>query len=113
MRKISSFIVIFCLLGLTGISTAQEPAATPAAPAIKSVEVTPATSDITVGQKVKFNLVAKDAAGNVVPATAAAWFAAPFDLAGADESGTVSFLLRARCWWAQSLTGSPASQGSR
>jgi plastocyanin len=91
MRKFMSVVVIFCLLGLTGILTAQEPAATPAAPAFKSVEVTPATSDITVGQKVKFNLVAKDAAGNVVNATASTWFAAPFDLAGADESGTVSF----------------------
>jgi hypothetical protein len=51
----------------------------------------PATEDISVGQKVKFRAVVKDADGTVHDAPATAWFAAPFDLAAVDESGTVSF----------------------
>lgn len=60
-------------------------------PVAKTVEVTSATQDIAVGQKVKFNVVGKDANGNVVSVTPSTWFAAPFDLAGVDENGTVSF----------------------
>jgi plastocyanin len=71
------------------VSTAQEPAKP--APAAKTFEIMPAKPEITVGQKVKFTVSAKDAAGNVVKATPSTWFAAPFDLAGADESGTISF----------------------
>ena len=69
----------------TTTSTAQDPNST------RVAELTPATSDISVGQKVKFNATVKDAAGNKSSAPATAWFAAPFDLAGVDESGTVSF----------------------
>lgn len=57
----------------------------------KTIELTPATQDISVGQKVKFNVVGKDATGKVVSLGPTTWFAAPFDLAGVDESGTVSF----------------------
>ena len=60
----------------TAISTAQQSAA------VKTAELTPATTDISVGQKVKFAATAKDAAGNKTLAPATAWFAAPFDLAG-------------------------------
>jgi plastocyanin len=66
-------------------STAQEPASA------KVFEIAPATQEIFVGQKVKFEATVKDAAGNKTSAPASAWFAAPFDLAGVDESGTVSF----------------------
>ena len=51
----------------------------------------PATQDITVGQKVKFSAIVKDANGNKKEMPATAWFAAPFDLAGADQDGVVSF----------------------
>src|ERR1700756_3865123 len=67
----------------------QKPAATSVAPA--SVEITPKTLDAQVGQKVKFSAAAKDAAGNAIDAKPSVWFAAPFDLAGADESGEVTF----------------------
>jgi plastocyanin len=67
----------------------QEPASTSVAPA--SVEITPKTLDVQVGQKVKFGAAAKDAAGNPIEAKPSVWFAAPFDLAGADESGEVTF----------------------
>src|SRR4051812_33185293 len=68
---------------------AQESASTSVAPAI--VEITPKTLGVHVGQKVKFSATAKDAAGNAIDAKPSVWFAAPFDLAGADESGEVTF----------------------
>src|SRR5579863_8413769 len=67
----------------------QEAPSTSVAPA--SVEITPKTLDVQVGQKVKFAAAAKDAAGNTIDAKPSVWFAAPFDLAGADESGEVTF----------------------
>jgi hypothetical protein len=88
MRRFRSLIVIVGLAGLVpaaAVSNAQEPASA------KVFELTPATQEISVGQKVKFTAVGKDAAGNKTSAPASAWFAAPFDLAGVDESGTVSF----------------------
>jgi uncharacterized protein YjdB len=67
----------------------QEAATTSVAPA--SVEITPATIDAHVGEKIKFAAVAKDAAGNKMDEKPSAWFAAPFDVAGADDSGEVTF----------------------
>jgi uncharacterized protein YjdB len=68
---------------------AQEAPTTSVAPA--SVEITPNPLDVHVGEKVKFSAAAKDAAGNAIDAKPSVWFAAPFDLAGADESGEVTF----------------------
>ncbi len=68
---------------------AQETPTTSVAPA--SVEITPNPLDVHVGEKVKFSALAKDAAGNTIDAKPSVWFAAPFDLAGADESGEVTF----------------------
>src|SRR5580658_3670974 len=56
-----------------------------------SVEITPGTLDVHVGEKVKFSAAAKDAAGNAIDEKPSVWFAAPFDLAGADDSGEVTF----------------------
>ncbi len=67
----------------------QEPSSTSVAPA--SVEITPDTIDAHVGEKIKFSATAKDAAGNTIDEKPSVWFAAPFDLAGADESGEVTF----------------------
>ncbi len=93
MRTYRSLLAVLCFALLvalaSAISTAQEPASTPST--TKPVELTPATEDISVGQKVKFTAVVKDASGNKTNVPASAWFAAPFDLAGVDESGTVSF----------------------
>src|SRR6185437_4326890 len=83
LLAILSFTLLITLA--TAISTAQEPAST------KTAVLTPATPDISVGQKVKFTAELQDAAGNKTAARATAWFAAPFDLAAVDESGTVSF----------------------
>jgi hypothetical protein len=67
----------------------QDQASTSVAPA--SVEVTPKSLDAHVGEKIKFSATAKDAAGNPIDAKVSVWFAAPFDLAGADDSGEVTF----------------------
>jgi len=86
-------LVILSLAGLVPMavhSAAQEPASAPAT-SVKTVEITPAKPDVSVGQKVKFTAVAKDEAGKVVNVTASTWFALPFDLAGADAAGNVSF----------------------
>ena len=55
------------------------------------MEITPKTLDAHVGEKIKFSASAKDAAGNPIDEKPSVWFAAPFDLAGADESGEVTF----------------------
>jgi len=88
--------VVFALVTMMGVGMAQDAAskpqeatATSVAPA--SVEITPKTIDAQVGQKVKFSATAKDASGNPIDAKVSVWFAAPFDLAGADESGEVTF----------------------
>jgi hypothetical protein len=93
MRTFRSLLAVLCVALLvamaTAISTAQEQTSAPTS--TKLAELTPATDDISVGQKVKFTAVVKDASGNKTNAPASAWFAAPFDLAAVDESGTVSF----------------------
>jgi uncharacterized protein YjdB len=71
-------------------SKPQEQAATTSvAPA--TVEITPKTLDVQVGEKAKFSAIAKDASGNAIDAKPSVWFAAPFDLAGADDTGEVTF----------------------
>jgi hypothetical protein len=88
MRTSTRLIIALSLTAvfvtLTTVSLAQEPGP-------PSVQLTPATLDISVGQKVKFTALGKDAAGNKTNPPATAWFAAPFDLAAVDEAGTVSF----------------------
>lgn len=93
MRRNITLIVILLVLcpGTAGITSAQHSSTTPSSSAVATVQVTPETSDIAVGQKVKFTAVAKDATGKVVNVKPSTWVAAPFDLAGIDESGTVSF----------------------
>jgi hypothetical protein len=57
----------------------------------KTVEITPANPDLSVGQKLKFTAVSRDASGKVTNQQSTSWFAVPFDLAKAGEDGTVSF----------------------
>src|ERR1019366_8335057 len=67
----------------------QEAPSTSVAPA--SVEITPNSIDAHVGEKIEFSAAAKDAPGNAIDEKPSVWFAAPFDLAGADESGEGTF----------------------
>src|SRR5687767_14334346 len=88
MRMNRSLVETFCLLILVAFSAGQIVAQSSSAP---TLAITPATSDIAVGQKVKFTVASKDASGKVVEVKAATWVAAPFDLAAVDEAGNVSF----------------------
>ncbi|MEO8435835.1 MAG: Ig-like domain-containing protein [Pyrinomonadaceae bacterium] len=91
---IKILLIIVCLsavpVSLCSIATAQSPARSTQT-GIKTVEITPANPDLSVGQKVKFSAVARDVSGKVLSDKAGAWFAVPFDLAKAAEDGTVSF----------------------
>lgn len=83
-------LFVIAMLGTTVLAW-QEPAPVKPAKPVKTVEVTSAAVDVEVGQQVKFSAVAKDESGNTIDVKPAVWFAAPFDVASADKSGTVSF----------------------
>ena len=113
MRNPWSFFVCSCLaagVAVASIATAQQPAPTSRTPApvVASVVITPATTDISPGQKVKFTALAKDAAGKEIKTSALNWFAAPFDLAAVDESGTVSFFSPGEVLISAIVGGKPA-----
>jgi plastocyanin len=58
---------------------------------VVTVEVTPAQVSSSIGDKVQFKAIGKDANGQAQPDAVKTWFAAPFDSAGADTTGVVSF----------------------
>ena len=92
MRSTRNFFVTACLAVLLAIlSVSVLGQATSTTPSANSVEISPSNLSVEVGQKVQFTAVAKDASGNPITEKPSAWFAAPFDLAKADENGTVSF----------------------
>jgi plastocyanin len=85
---------LYALLGtlLVLIASAAPGQQTPStAQAVQTVEISPATVEAEPGQKIKFTATAKDAAGKAVEVKTVSWYAAPFDLATADDTGTVSF----------------------
>src|SRR5688572_27599719 len=87
MRKhmaLTLTLILTLVLNLSPFTFAQQGA-------IKTVEITPGNIDVEVGQKLKFTAVGKDAQGKVVDQKVLAWFTGPFDLAGADETGTITF----------------------
>src|SRR3974390_1240155 len=94
MSKHSS-VVLTIAISIFSLPLCSQEAAKPqesttsVAPAV--VEITPKRLDVHVGEKIKFSAAAKDASGNPIDAKPSTWFAAPFDLAGADESGEVTF----------------------
>ena len=96
MFQRNAFALAVAVTALALPTMSQDTAAKPQAQASTSVapatvEITPKTLDVHVGEKVKFSAAAKDAAGNPIESKVSVWFAAPFDLAGADDSGEVTF----------------------
>ena len=95
MFQRSAFVLAVAVTALAVRTMAQDAAKPQEAPSTSvapaTVEITPKTLDAHVGEKVKFSAAAKDAAGNPIDAKVSVWFAAPFDLAGADDSGEVTF----------------------
>jgi len=61
------------------------------AQAVAAVEVGPSTVEAEVGQRISFTAIGRDSAGQEVDLPVSAWVAIPFDLAGADSTGTVTF----------------------
>ncbi|MGB0037213.1 MAG: Ig-like domain-containing protein [Candidatus Acidiferrales bacterium] len=79
------------VLAFAPILGAQEVGAPPLPPKPKTVEISPNGIEVQVGQKLQFTSVAKDDAGKVMDLKPMVWFAAPFDVAGADQQGVVVF----------------------
>ena len=77
-------VIPIVLFAITAI--AQQPAPTSA---VRTVAVKASVTEAEVGQQVKLTAVAKDAAGNIVNEKPASFFAGPFDIAAADETGIV------------------------
>jgi hypothetical protein len=86
----AAFLAISGAMVFTPSIRAQEAAAVPKP---HSVEITPGGTKVHVGDKVQFTAVAKDASGAVMPVKVTLWSADPFDIAGADQSGLVTFHL--------------------
>src|SRR5438876_5447875 len=90
MLKVKRFIPIsiaaIFILVLATNAPAQQPNPTSA---VATVEVTASVKEAEVGQQVKLTVVAKDASGNVLKQEPSTFFAGPFDIAAADDSGNV------------------------
>src|SRR5437588_3437491 len=86
-RKVfTKFLVILFAFAISVF--AQQPSPTTTS-SVKTVEVTASVKEGEVGQQVKLTVVAKDASGNVVKEEPSTFFAGPFDIAAADDSGNV------------------------
>ncbi len=80
-------------LFLVLLALGQESASKEDAPksAAETVDVTPAKADAEVGETLRFQAKARDASGESLDEPVASWFAAPFDIASADNDGSVVF----------------------
>jgi plastocyanin len=94
MRNALGFLAA-CLVAVTVMCApairAQEVGAPATPPKAATVEVSPTKIEAHVGEKLKFTVVAKDAAGKVLEVKPMVWFAVPPDIAGADADGMVVF----------------------
>lgn len=82
---VTLLLLFFSLVFLVPSAPAQN-----AARPIKTVSITPAVVEGEVGQELKFTAVGLDEEGKPTADKAMIWFAAPFDVAAADASGTVT-----------------------
>jgi hypothetical protein len=91
----NSLFILLLTLAFAFSTPAQKPMEPEQKPGETSnvavVLVTPSQATAAVGGKLTFQAVAKDASGNPLPDSVKFWFAAPTDVAGADQSGVVSF----------------------
>jgi plastocyanin len=94
--KLTTTVAIAAMMAWAGgiafapATSAQEPSAPPKP---QSVEITPSGTKVHVGDKVQFTAVAKDASGAVLTIKVTLWSADPFDIAGTDQTGLVTFML--------------------
>jgi hypothetical protein len=90
MTSVISLVAVLVALG------AQEEASKPpekdeTASAAETVVVSPSSAVTEVGETLSFRAVAKDASGKDLEEAVASWFTAPFDVASADNDGSVVF----------------------
>jgi plastocyanin len=91
MRSTKTLLVVACVIVFLFAPCLSAKGQGPNATAVKAVDISPAKVEVEVGQKVQFSAVAIDGSGKPLADKPSTWFAAPFDLARADESGMISF----------------------
>src|SRR6266404_4947003 len=79
-------LVVIPILLLAITVFAQQPSPSSA---VATVEVKASVTEAEVGQQVKLTAVAKDAGGNILNEQPTSFFAGPFDIAAADDTGIV------------------------
>jgi hypothetical protein len=86
-------LLLIAILSTTTVARQQSgPAKNETAPApVKTVEITANVTEAEVGQRLQLTAIAKDDTGKALDVKPAVWFAAPFDVAGVDNSGNISF----------------------
>ena len=85
-------VLLLAAVLVSPVNAQEKPQETkPTGPKPSRVEVTPRTIETVAGQQLTFSAAGYDEAGNKIDAQPSAWFAAPFDLAFADDKGTVTF----------------------
>src|SRR3954466_1917775 len=91
--NLTSWMLVLALLFMTTAGTvgAQQQTAASNPAAVVKVEIKAPTAEAEVGKPLQFTATAVDATGKTVAVKPTAWFAAPFDLAAANEDGTVNF----------------------
>ncbi|HEY7819916.1 MAG TPA: hypothetical protein VIG29_16970, partial [Vicinamibacteria bacterium] len=82
---------ISVLVGLLHLGQESEPKKEEPKSAAETVDVTQQAAEAEVGESLRFQARAKDASGKLLDEPVASWFAAPFDVASADNDGSVVF----------------------
>jgi hypothetical protein len=83
------FLPVLLVIAFALAAPAQQPTTSSGA-TVEVVEVKASATEAEVGQQVKLTVVARDKAGNVVNQQPSTYFAGPFDIAAADDNGTIS-----------------------
>src|SRR6266404_1182636 len=84
--SVTKRLVVIPIILLAITAFAQQPKPTSA---VATVEVKASVTEAEVGQQVKLTVVAKDTAGNILNEQPTSFFAGPFDIAAADDTGIV------------------------
>lgn len=106
-NQILRTIIALAIVALATTAFAQTTGA-PAASALKSVKITPETAEAEVGKQLKLTATGFDAEGKATEQKAALWIALPPDLAGADDSGTITFFAPGEVQVVAIVGGKPA-----